>query len=277
MISNRLIASRSNFVNTDIAARSLLKQPTAPLPTFSGGENEDLMKFLVEFDLTTSSYRYTDRDLLLLLLQQLSGKAKTLLRSLEADKQSYKDAKDLLIAAFASPETRKFSSIKQLMDLHLDYDNDPFEFISKVKMLCESVKSLSITSADFLQFFVWKGLNKDFQTHLTNITSKTRPSIKEILDNFFIANERYLADQKHRKLKVASRNSPRDSKSNATFAIKVNTKTSSNAVKCSLCSKTDAKESNHPLFRCPKFANPKSKIEKLNQLDGCIKCGNLNH
>ena len=78
IVLNRLIVteSRTSHVNMIDAARSLLKQPTAPLPTFSGDEKEDLMRFLVEFELTTSSYKYPDRDLLLLLLQQLSGKAK---------------------------------------------------------------------------------------------------------------------------------------------------------------------------------------------------------
>ena len=78
IVLNRLIVteSRTSHVNTIDTARSLLKQPTAPLPTFSWVEKEDLMRFLVEFELTTSSYKYPDRDLLLLLLQQLSGKAK---------------------------------------------------------------------------------------------------------------------------------------------------------------------------------------------------------
>ena len=49
------------------------------------------MKFLREFELTTASFKYPDRDLLILLIQQVSGKAKSLLSSLEADKQKYKD------------------------------------------------------------------------------------------------------------------------------------------------------------------------------------------
>ena len=125
-------------------ARSLLKQPVAPLPIFSGEEEEDLIKFLTEFELTTACYKYPDRDLLLLLRQQLSGKAKTLLKSLEADKQSYEEAKKLLICAFASPENRKFSTISKLTQLKLSYEDDPYEYISKVKMLQESVKCFDI-------------------------------------------------------------------------------------------------------------------------------------
>ena len=154
------VSSNTANTNTVEAARSLLKQPVAPLPSFSGDENEDLMKFILECELTTAAYAYPDRDLLILLIQQVSGKAKTLLSSLEADKQSYKDAKDLLVSAFASPENLKFNSINKLSNLRLGYGDDPFEFISKVKMLSESVNYLKMSNDDFLQFFVWRGLNE---------------------------------------------------------------------------------------------------------------------
>ena len=61
---------------------SLLKQPCAPLPQFNNEKGDDLSKFLKEFELTTGKYRYADRDLLLLLVQQVHGSAKTLLKSL---------------------------------------------------------------------------------------------------------------------------------------------------------------------------------------------------
>ena len=265
-IINRVSVSPPSNVNIDIdVTRSLLKQPTAPLPKFSGEEGEDLIKFITEFELTTSNYRYPDRDLLLLLLQQLSGKAKILLKSLEADKQNYKDAKDLLLSAFASPEIRKFSSMARLTGLRLSYEDEPFEFISKVKMLYESVKTLNITGDDFLQYFVWEALNKGFQTHLTNITGKTKPSIKEILDNFFTANERYSSDRKSRKSKVTDQNAPKHQKSSASLAVNVNTQSSNNVTNCSLCSKLDEKECDHPLSRCTKFNNPKVRIDLISQ------------
>ena len=200
-ILNSLTQGTHPVGHLDIA-RSLLRQPTAPLPKFAGGEDEDLCKFLKEFELTTSSYKYPDRDLLLLLMQQVSGNARTLLNSLEADKQTYQSAKDLLTAAFASEEKRKFASISKLTELNLGYNDDPYAYISKVKMISESVKSLSINSDDFLQYFVWKGLNKSFQTHLRQITTKTLPNLQEIVDSFFDANERYQQSQKSVKKKV---------------------------------------------------------------------------
>ena len=116
-------------------ARSILKQPTAPLPKFTSADNDDLIKFFIEFEGTTGAYNYPDRDLLLLLKQQVEGRAKVLLDSLEADKQKYADAKNLLLAAFASEEMRKQSTIKQLTQLKLTQSDDPFVSISKLRTL----------------------------------------------------------------------------------------------------------------------------------------------
>lgn len=252
------------------AARSLLKQPTAPLPTFEGREDEDLMKFLSEFELTTSNYRYPDRDLLLLLTQQVSGSAKTLIKSLEADKQTYCSAKELLIAAFASEKKRKSSSISKLIELMLGYNDDPYEYISKVKMLHESIKSLSITAEDFVQFFVWRGLNKKFQMHLTQITSENIPSLQQILDKFFEAVERYRVSQKSES---QNKSSSKNAKHHSSSGFAVNIKEQNLGTKCNLCGEVGT----HTFHHCTQFPTAKEKVDKLNALGGCTKCGNMNH
>ena len=109
----------------------------------------------------------------------------------------------------------------------------------------------NFSSDDFIQFFVWKGLNKGFQIHLINITGKTKPSIKEIVDNFFFAYERYSADQKYRKSRATKQGSSKEVTKSASFATKVNTKTSNSVSRCSLCSNLEDQESNHPLFPLP--------------------------
>ncbi|XP_068204845.1 uncharacterized protein [Palaemon carinicauda] len=82
---------------------------------------------------------------------QVSGNGKTLLNSLEVDKQTYKDTKNLLSAAFASPENLKFGTIKKLTELKLGYNDDPFEFISKTKMIQESFRSLPLSVDELLK------------------------------------------------------------------------------------------------------------------------------
>ena len=263
----------SNLSNTTAAVRSLLRQPVAPLPTFSGAEDEDLMKFLREFELTTSSYNYPERDLLLLLVQQVLGRAKTLINSLEADKQSFEEAKKLLLNAFASPEIRKFSAIKRLTELRLNYDDDPFEFISKLKMLAESVDSLKIKSEDFLQYFAWSGLNQDFKSQLVQITTKNRPSFKEIIDNFFCANERYANDQKFKSNKRVHKGNEH---STSSLGVDVKPKGKISGQKCNLCADGSDADT-HPTFKCSRYLTSADKIERLKNLKGCVKCANLGH
>ena len=69
-----------------------------------------------------------------------------MLDSLEADKQKYKDAKDLLISAFASVELRKYSTVKKLTELRLSEGDDPFIFISNLRTLLVSVQTLNINA-----------------------------------------------------------------------------------------------------------------------------------
>ena len=145
--------------STDVA-RSLLKQPTAPLPKFLSKEGEDFLKFIAEFESTTSGFEYPDRDLLLLLKQQVEGRGKCLLDSVEADKLKYKDAKDLLLSAFASVELRKYSAVKKLTELSLSDRDDPFIFISNLRTLLVSVQTLDINAEEFMKYFAWNGLNE---------------------------------------------------------------------------------------------------------------------
>ena len=198
--------------------------------------------------------------------------SRILIDSLEADKQSYEDAKTLLISAFASPELRKSSCIKKLCLLKLKDGDDPFAFISKVKMLCESVKSLEIGPDDFLTYFVWGGLNDSFRSILSQITFKNRPSIHEILDKFFIANERY-----NQTLKTGSKQfkgKAHSERSSNTLAV--NIKADKN-LRCVLCFDLADTDHEHHIYKCPNFSDPKSKIERIKTLKGCIKCGKLNH
>lgn len=272
------VTTSSSQAVTD-TARSLLKQPTAPLPKFKSLENEDLLRFFTEFENTTSAFKYPDRDLLLLLKQQVEGRAKILLGSLEADKQTYKDAKRLLITAFASEEIRKLSTIKELTALKLKPGDDPFMYISKLRTICESVKVLKITSDDFLQYFAWLGLDEGFRKELVQITTKTHPSIKEIVDNFFTGCERY---ENAKKVNVkpspnegSNKKSPTEN--HASMAVEVKSAKSNGIRNCSICYKITGKEVNHVIYKCSKFPTPKQKLEQLKTLNGCTKCASFDH
>ena len=139
--------------------------------------------FFINFENTAGALKHLDRDLLLLLKQQVEGCTKLLLGSLKADKQTYADAKNLLINALASQETCKFQAIKKLPQLKLVPGSDPFKYISNLCTIRESVKVLDITSEDFLQYFAWLGLDDKFQKELISVINKIHPSFKDIKDS----------------------------------------------------------------------------------------------
>ena len=258
----------------DDSARTLLRSPTAPLPKFSSCEGEDLSRFLIEFEDTIGKFTFSDYDKLLLLKQQVSGRALTLINSLESDKLGYKYAKELLTEALASPDIQICDSIRQITELKLKSNTDPFEYISKVRLLTESIRKLKISEEHFLQYFVWRGLNECFQDQLIHITNSTRPSYDEIMSNFFKAAERYTKIQKKSKFEDSS-----------CFASKVNysqpkpdmSERSVGNIKCSICIASKENDINHFTIKCPKFKTVESKVELLKSVGGCIKCGYLNH
>ena len=257
-------------------ARTLLKSPVAPLPRFTSAEGEDLIKFFNQFEETVSKYSFPDDDKLLLLKQQVSGQALALLNSLECDKQGYQHAKELLVEALASPDVQRFNTIKALINLKLDDTAEPFEYVSKMRVIQESVKSLKIDVDSFLQYFFWRGLNDSFQSHMIQITNKTKPSLEEINANFFLICERY----HELKLKTKCGNAIKlDKRSKeAGYAANVSVNISSRTFKpCSICSKLEGKDATHPIYKCTKFASAREKIEKLKSISGCQKCGNTNH
>ena len=163
--------------------------------------------------------------------------------------------------------------------MKLGAGDDPFDYISKLRCICESVKVLDIKSDDFLKFFAWRGLDEEFKRELVQITTKTNPSIQEILDNFFTSCERV---ESSRKLKAKS---SKDKNSNLHKAQASNT--SSMAVKvdsadfkgarCVLCSNLEGGKVDHVIYKCSKFPTPQAKVEKLKSLNGCTWCASLSH
>ena len=263
------------------AARSLLKSPTAPLPKFTSADGEDVEKFFSDFEETTNKFRYEEYDKLLLLKQQVSGRALYLLNSLESDKQGYTHAKELLTNALASPETKKFNVIRNLVNMKLEYGDEPFEYISKMRTITEASEKLNLDRSSFLQYFFWQGLNESFKTQFIHITNSTRPTLKDLNGKFFEVAERYeIAQKKFKDRKKGSEDSKSCVKPKSSTGMAINVKYQNNTPKsykpCSLCSEGKL-IADHPIFKCSKYDNAKAKIDRLKILKGCLKCANLNH
>ena len=110
-----ILECKSHVNSGDETARSLLRSPVAPLPSFYGQEDEDVTKFFTHFEDTLTKFKYTASDKFLLLKQQIHGRALILLESLEANNRSYEEAKKLLNKAFASTSVSIFNVIKQYL------------------------------------------------------------------------------------------------------------------------------------------------------------------
>ena len=251
-------------------ARSLLKSPTAPLPRFNSTKGENFELFLSQFEETLSKFSYTEYDKLLLLKQQITGRALHLIDSLESNNQTYIAAKELLRKALASVPVQKANIIREMCSLKLNYGDEPFKYIGDIRKIMESVKTLKINIDDVMQYFFFNGLNETFQEELTIETRNIRPTLSEIVDNFFAANERYelaLANRKsdHKiQCKVAETET-------TTLSSKV-TKAANPFVNCSLCD-----GATHAINKCTRYVKPVDKINRLKSINGCVRCGNSDH
>mgnify|MGYP000654560869 CR=1 FL=1 len=251
--------------------RSMLKSPIAPLPKFSSGEGEDLLRFFLEFEETVGKFNLVNYDKYLLLKQQLSGRALVLVGSLETDQQSYEHAKSLLVEAFASPETIIFKTIQQITEMKLPLKGDSYSYIAKMRKLIQNVRQHDITVDHFLQFFFWSGMNSTFQNIFYQLTMKNRPSLKELSSKFFEVAERYeilSKNQSQSEAKVSEKKVQ-----NTSLAVNVNYKNFKN---CTLCT-FDKKDAAHPLHKCNVYQTPKDKVDKLTAVGGCMKCGDTAH
>ena len=284
-------------LSNNVQSGGLLKKRVAPLPKYSGNADENQSKFFFHFEEVVNKFSYTDYEKLLLLKEQLSGRALTLVESLEIENQGYDKAKDLLVKALASPELQKFNCIKSLTETKFDKSN-PFQFISKLKNSIDCVNKLKLTSDDFIQYFAWQNLSEDFRVQLVSITNKTRPSLQDIVDNFFVANERCPITKKKEKVEEkctemaagvsysksnfksnpksnSKLNSNSKSKSNSEVFDKQNVKKESfTGVPCKLC---DKEAKSHLLKDCEKYNTSKLRFDRLLQISGCTRCGYINH
>ncbi|KAL7630163.1 UNVERIFIED_CONTAM: hypothetical protein RMT77_019698 [Armadillidium vulgare] len=132
-----------------------------------------------------------------------------------------------------------------------------------MRTLIYKTKKLDLNVEDFLQYFLWNGLNHKFQSILVSITNNSTPTLEEMSDNnMFQAADRYTLNEKR-----FIDNRKRETKVTSSYAVNFPN------IKCILCSK-NSKDASHPIYKCPNFPDPKSKLAELRKFDICIKCAN---
>ena len=255
------------------------KLPYIKLPTFGNKPNENYRCFIRSFEAAMKNRGVSTEAQFMFLESQLSGGALAIIRSIDVDERTYQKARDLLDAAFDDPQIAKHNAIKKLAELKLKAGVDPYIYIGDLKSISSTFNTLQLDVKDVLQYFFWNSLDSSFQGHLTAITNKSRPSLDEIEANLFEACNRYLNDiSKPKKIENTEKIASTTMAANVQHSVPKSHANKSPKGKnfCALCMK-DKRDSDHPIYRCSVYPTPKSKLDKLRQLEGCTVCSFISH
>lgn len=280
--------------SSNVSVSTQLKLPQIPLPEFSNAKGEALEQFIAAFESVVVKYNLNQFEKFVFLERQLRNEPLMLIKSLSSDDRSYDVARELLFKAFGSATNLKFDIIKRLVNLKLYNNGEPYKFISEMRVIIDTFKSLKVDIDTVLQFFIWNGLNEQFRNILISITNETKPELDMIVDNIFKATERYLSTVSLTKSKycdsaenlncmavnIERKNDGKLVASNS-FSAKPFTKFDKsehiNFRKCSLCVSDKVSNIDHAIFKCNVYDSPLKKVNKLKSIHGCIKCGIDNH
>lgn len=247
-----------------------IKLPQLPLPEYGHENGENLGLFFTNFENIINKYSLSEYEKFVFLSRQLKGEPLILVKSLQGAHQSYEEAKALLTKAFSSPLAQKFETINKLSNITLSEYGEPFSFVSDMRIITESFKTLDIKSNDILQYFFWRAMPEGLKCQLTNITNCNKPSLEQIEEHIFTAIERW------RSLRGVTE-APRVATTPgmvSTFAANVAVSNNAKPFKpCVLCND----DADHSIARCNKYETPLKKVNKLKSLNYCTKCATNSH
>ena len=272
-LNNSNLDNSSSFVSS---ATSQIKLPHIPLPEYSHEIGESLELFFRNFETIIDKYSLSEYEKYIFLSRQVKGEPLVLIKSLQGSDQSYSQAKALLTKAFSSPLMQQYEILDSLSKINLAENGEPYNFVSDMKILIQSYRSLKIESDIVLQYFFWKAMPERLKSQFVNITNCTKPSLAQIEENIFEAIDRW------RAVRNADRMSGVTFKPDvvSSFAAKVNYGESKATPKkykpCILCSTSDH-PADHSISRCDNYKLPSQKVDKLKSLNYCIKCATSSH
>lgn len=256
-----------------------LQLPQLELPAFDGKPVE-FSRFIECFESILNKFCLSDFEKFSYLLQQVSGPARDIVNSVPQDNLSYETAKSLLTDAFSCKITQQFQVIEKLSQLKFGSVSDFYRWVSNVRIVTDQINNLDITPNIFIQYFIWNGIPAKFKSTFMNITNESYPSIDQIIGSAFKVHDRIKETSVKAEILTTSFVSGMDEES-VTMATAVNTrsvaKQTPNAM-CQLCHADDSPDSDsHKIWDCETYKTPQSKLNKIQQLKGCTRCGLLNH
>ena len=269
MVQPAVRASPQNSVNQPVGLPNL-ELPQLELPKFNG-KPERYSSFMKSLEDILNKFNLTEFERYSYLRQQVSGPARQIVNSLPTDNLTFTAAKQLLYNAFSDKTTQQFSVIESLINLRLDSGNY-FSWISDSRQIVDQIEKLNITSETFAQYFLWNNMPQNFQKEFTAITNESRPTLSQIIDNSFeISRRMNLSSEASMNKKVVTLATKVEFPNHEKSPMKNNAKTN-----CGLCI-SDGGDSNHKIYQCPSYPSPQSKLQKIDKLGGCTRCGLLSH
>lgn len=241
-----------------------------PLPTFDGSHAK-YHKFIDQFEKVLAKYNLSEFEKFSYLVKSVNeGPARQLMEIVEASTMDYPTAKRLLDRAYPLGHVQQDSIIKDIVKLKFD-PKEPFKWISSAEVFNLQLTATKVTGETFLQYFLWNSLNDTYRQKLSEITQKSRPSVKEICDSFFDARMR-VGDMEEFQRDAETQNPMSTLTLSSKASVKAkDKKNGQRATKCVLC------EQGHKTVQCTKFATPSSKQKRLKELNRCINCMLGNH
>ena len=253
------------FISDHSRISNQLKLPQLPLPEYSNTDGENLHDFFQNFENIMDKCALSNYEKFLCLMKALSKEPLDLIKSLQGSQQSYVEAKQLLIKAFASPMRQKHEAIKRLVNLSLPPNGEIYSYISKLRIIIQTFNNINMEVKDILQYFIWHSMPKSLQNQFVHITNTNNPQLAQIEEHLFEAAERFSDIKKSsnaNKVSNISKSTTNGSKLE-TVGLAANISDSKSKPKyCSLCSASN-KPKEHPIYKCPNFPSPKSKLDKL--------------
>ena len=261
-----------------------MKFGEVPMPEFAGKETERLDDFINNFEATLSQTQFTQFETFLLLKKNLKGEAAKLVAAIPPSNTAYTDAKAVLQEAYAPSTKQKFQILESLYNSKMSFSDHVFDHFSKLQALCDAYDRAKIDSDCIKQFFLWRSFNGPLQEAFTTVTGQYRPNFATIQKHKYEAAERYKDKQKayseRQKNRVKSFNkenkSSKTSTKESSSTNAANVPSAEKPVWCSLCSNTKF-SNDHKMYKCVQFPTAQKKVDRLEKLGGCIKCGYTNH
>ena len=231
-------AGGTNAGVTNIASNSQghLRLPRVPLPEYSHAEGENLSLFFNNFEGVVDKFQLFEYEKFVLLESRLKNEPSVLIKSLQGSKRSYLEAKTLLIKAFASEATQSFNIISKMSNLKLDEGKDPYLFLSDVRIVIDTFRTLKIDVDTVMSYFIWQGMPESLKTEFIHINNSCKPSLQQIEKSMFEAAERYVSLQAHKQLAKNGRGKEKTTGLAVNITAGESAKKDSSFKPCSLCS-----------------------------------------